>query len=401
MWLKCTAWLCLSLVLGGCGSLDALSDSLSGLSDYIIEEDNAEPPNELVEITPEVTANVLWQERVGVGNAGMYLRLVPAVLDEKIIAADRDGIIQARNRLDGELLWEVETEQPISAGPGLGSTTVLVGTSNAEIIALNIQDGTTLWNKTVSSEVLSIPKVNRGIVVIRTVDGRLIGLDENTGEELWLYERSVPPLSLRGTGAPLIDGERVYVGYASGKFIALRLKDGKVEWESNVAVPQGRSELERLVDLDADPVIIDDVIYIASFQAGIFAISARDGQVFWWRKEISSYAGLAADWRYLYLSDEASDVWAVDQRNGSALWKQTDLHRRQLSTPAVHDEYLVVGDFEGYLHWLSQYDGRQVGRIQIEEEPILATPLVVDDVVYAYGKDGTLAALTVEPIQAE
>ena len=401
MFAKSLVWFFLCIALCGCGGFDALSESLSGISDFVSESDNAEPPNELVEISDEVSLNVLWQEQVGVGNAGMYLRLVPAVQDEKIVVADRDGVIQARNRTDGELLWEVETEQPISAGPGLGTGTVLVGTSNAQIIALNIQDGSTLWSKSVSSEVLSIPKVNRGIVVVRTVDGRLVGMDENSGEELWLYERSVPPLSLRGTGAPLIDGARVYVGYASGKLVALRLKDGKVEWESNVAVAQGRSELERLVDLDADPLIIDDVIYIASFQAGIFAVSAQDGQVFWWRKEISSFAGLSADWRYLYLSDEASDVWALDQRSGSALWKQIDLHRRQLTTPAVHKEYLVVGDFEGYLHWLSQYDGRQVGRLQIDDEPILATPVVVDDVLYAYGKDGTLAAITVEPVETE
>jgi len=389
-------WLCFCVAMSGCGALESVSDSLSGLSDFMGEEDNAEPPNELLEITPEIELNVIWQEQVGVGSGGMYLRLVPAVSSDMIIVADRSGLVQARNLSDGEMIWEVETEQAISAGPGLGDGTVLFGTSDAEIIALNIYDGTTRWNKNVSSEVLSIPTAGRGVVVVRTVDGRLTALDELNGEELWLYERSVPPLSLRGTGSPVLDGNRVITGYASGKLISLRLRDGKVEWESTVAIPQGRSELERLVDLDTDPLIIDDVIYIASFQAGVFAVAMQDGQVLWWRKEISSYSGLSADWRYLYLSDEVSDIWTLDQRNGAALWKQDELHQRQLTAPVVHKDYLVVGDFEGYLHWLSQFDGRQVGRIQIGDEPISAAPVVADDVLYAYGKDGILVAVTLD-----
>lgn len=386
-----------SNLLTGCGStLDVLSESLGGLSDYVLEQDNSEPPAELLELTPEIKVNIVWQNSAGVGSDEMYLKLVPAVMDDKIIVADRNGLVQARDLTTGDTIWEAETELKISAGPGLGYNTVLVGTSDAEIVALNIADGSIRWTVGVSSEVLSIPQLRRNVVVVRTVDGKLTGLEEGSGRELWVYERSVPALSLRGTGTPVIEGDRVIEGYASGKLIAVRLNDGKVEWEGSVAVPEGRSELERMVDLDADPIVINDVIFIASFQGGVFAVALEDGQVLWRRKELSSYAGLSGDWRYLYVSDEAGDVWALDQRNGAALWKQTELHRRKLSGPVVYKDYLVVGDFEGYLHWLSPYDGRQLARIQIGEDPIAATPVVHNEVLYVYSEGGDLAAVTVE-----
>lgn len=379
--------------LSGCETMEAVSDNLGGIMDPLLEKDNAVPPNELVEYAAEIEPKVIWKTSVGVGNDGMNLKLAPIAMDGKIFVADREGLVQARNPGNGELIWETDTEKPISAGPGSGGRTLLVGTSDAEVLALNRDDGSVLWTQKISSEVLATPRAQGNIAVIHSIDGRLIGLDESTGTSLWTYERSVPPLSLRGTANPLIDEDHVIEGYASGKLVALRLGDGKVEWESNVVIAEGRSELERLVDLDADPLIFDGIIYLASFQGGMFAVSASDGQMIWWRRDLSVYAGLAGDWSYLYLSDDASDVWALEQRTGATLWKQTDLHQRRLSAPAIYKNSIVVGDFEGYLHWLSQIDGRQLGRIQISDSPIIATPLVVDDVLYVYAMDGTLAAL--------
>jgi outer membrane protein assembly factor BamB len=380
-------------MLCGCETLQAVSDSLGGIMDPLLETDNAEPPNELTEYVAELEPQVIWKETVGVGNDGMNLKLAPAVAGDKIIAADRSGLVQARNLSNGELVWETDTEKPISAGPGIGRRTILLGTSDAEVVALNLEDGSILWTQQVSSEVLATPRAHNDVAVIHSVDGRLIGLKESTGANLWAYERSVPPLSLRGTANPVIEGEHVIEGYASGKLVSLRLSDGKVEWENSVVMAEGRSELERLVDLDADPLILDGIIYLASFQGGVFAISVNDGQSIWWRRDLSVYSGLAGDWNYLYLSDDSSDVWALEQRNGATLWKQSDLHQRRLSAPAMYKNSIVVGDFEGYLHWLSQIDGHQLGRIQIADSPIVAKPLVADDVLYVFTMDGTLAAL--------
>lgn len=385
------------LFLAGCGgAIRSVSDTFTGLTEYFGGGKDPEPPNELKPLDPEIRIKVVWQKKVGKGYGGHSVNLVPAVSDDKIIIADRFGLVQAREVETGNLLWEVDSELAFSAGPGLGFDNVVMGTSDAEVLALNLENGATLWQTRASSEVLAIPRAENGVVVIRSVDGAMVGLDEKTGQPLWSYERSVPPLSLRGTSSPKIIDERVVSGYASGKLVALRLQDGKLEWETSVAIPQGRSELERLVDLDSDPLILDDTVYVACYQGGVSALTLREGDVLWRREALSSSAGMAADWRYLFLTDDNSDVWELDQRTGRSLWKQDALHRRKLTAPAVYKDYIVVGDFEGYVHFLSQEDGRQLGRIRIGKEAIATAPIPVEDWLFVYGKGGSLAALTIE-----
>ena len=223
-----------------------------------------------------------------------------------------------------------------------------------------------------------------------------MGLDEQTGAQLWSYERTVPALSLRGTSTPIIVDDMVISGFASGKLVALQLSSGKPIWEVSVAEPRGRSELERMVDLDADPVEFNSVVYTASFQGGIAAISVIDGDLLWRREEISSHAGIALNWRYIFLTDDDSDIWVFDQENGAALWRQSDLHNRKLTAPTLYKDTVLVGDFEGYIHWFAQEDGRQLHRMLIDRDGIKAPPVVVDNVIYVYGEGGRLVAMTVE-----
>ncbi len=383
---------CLGLV--GCAAWDTASESISGISDYFLGgQDNTEPPAELVDYSPESEIEVLWKETVGVGADEQTLRLVPAVGNGKVLAADREGLVQARDARTGDLLWEVESEVPFSGGPGLGAGTVILGTSDAEVLALNIENGEQLWKTKVSSEVLSVPVVAKGMVMVRTTDGVLVALDERTGGKRWSYELTVPALSIRGTSSPLIVEDNVISGYDNGKLIALRLQDGKNVWETSIAVPSGRSEVERLVDLDVDPIESQGIVYTASYQGGVSAVSELDGDVLWRKEDVSSFAGLSHDSRYLYVTDSKSHVWQLDQRNGASLWKQQDLHHRKLTAPLAYENYVVVGDFEGYVHWLSNTDGRQMGREQITDSPIDARPVVADGIVYIYAKNGKLAAL--------
>lgn len=383
-------------LLTGCAAVDTVSESVSGIKDYFLGgEDNADPPSLLVEYAAEVQVDVIWKEAVGIGAEEQSLKLIPAIGNGKILAADREGVVQARNLTTGKVIWETETDVHFSGGPGLGASTVILGSSDAEVVALDIETGSVLWKSAVSSEVLSVPVVADGIVVVRTTDGSVIALDEKTGGKRWNYERSVPALSLRGTGSPLIVEDNVIGGYDNGKLMALRLADGKFAWETSIAIPKGRSEIERLVDLDVDPIAINGVIYVASYQGGIAAVSELDGDVLWRNETISSHSGLSNDFRYLYLADSQSHVWQLDQRSGASLWQQKDLHQRRLTAPAAYENYVVVGDFEGYVHWLSSTDGRQMGRIQITGSAIDAKPIVVDNTVYVYAKDGTLAALKV------
>ncbi|WP_349431704.1 outer membrane protein assembly factor BamB [Methylomarinum sp. Ch1-1] len=388
-------WAALPL-LNGCAALEAGKELVGSASSYFLGgEDNTEPPAPLTEYEAEIEIERLWRESTGDGTDDQYLKLAVSVSYGKVLSADRGGLIIARDSQTGEVVWETETDFAFSAGPGSGIETVIMGTSNAEVVAFDIDSGEQKWVTEVSSEVLAVPVIAQGKVLVRTIDGKIIALSEKDGSQQWVFERNVPALSIRGTGSPIIVEDNVIAGYANGKIMALRLDDGKNIWETSIAIPSGRSEVERLVDLDVDPVATEGVIFIASYQGGTSAVLEIDGDVLWHNEDVSSYSGISYDWRYLYVSDSSSDVWQLDQRNGAALWKQDALRFRRLTTPVAYDNFVVVGDFAGYVHWLAGSDGRQLGRTQVTEAAIEARPVVVDNTVYIYAKDGTLAAYKV------
>lgn len=385
--------------LSGCADFE-LKDSLSTVKDYFTGgADNTTPPNELTEINPEVQIDVLWKESVGDGSDEQTLKLVPAIDSSKVYAADTRGLVQARDKFTGNLLWEVELEDDneeeihFTGGPGLGAGTVILGSNNGEVFALNSENGATLWQVSVSSEVLSVPVVASGIVIVRTTDGSVIALDEKSGQKKWSYEHTIPALIVRGIGKPLILGDIIIEGYDNGKLLALNLGDGKYAWETSLTIPKGRSEVERLVDIDVDPVEARGVIYTASYNGGTAAVSAANGEVAWRNEDVSSYTGLSYDAQYVYISNSSGNVLQLDQGNGASLWEQKDLHGRKLTAPAVYQSYVVVGDYDGYVHWLSTTDGRQLGREKIAGDGIDAKPVIDGDTVYIFAKDGTLAAL--------
>ncbi len=381
--------LCVASV-SGCATFQPMGDAIDEL---FSDGDNAEPPAELTDYQAEIKLDIIWDESDGLGTDELNLNLVPAVNETQVIIADHDGLIQARNRLDGELLWEVETDLAISSGPVIAGEMLLVGTSKAEVLALNAKTGAAIWKQTVSSEVLALPLVVDNSVVIRSVDGQVSSLNKADGKLLWTVGHHTPALSIRGNGSPVVKDDVMIIAYADGKLAALKTVDGGYLWESSVAVPHGRSEVERLTDLNGTPILKDNTVFIGSYNSGINAASALDGDILWRNEAISSLYGLTADERYLYLSDASSDMWQLDQRNGASYWKQTDLHQRQLSQPAIYGDYVVVGDFEGYLHWLSKTDGRLLARIEITDEPIIAQPVIIDNIVYVYATDGELAAV--------
>ncbi len=389
--------LVISIALAGCQSLGAsFSNAISGTVDLVTGGGEvADPPRELKSIDPEIEIEVLWDEDIGAGDDGHWLALTLANAGDKLFAADQDGLITAIRFEDGETIWEVETEQPISSGPSLGLESVIVGTSEAEVIAVRQEDGETLWTAKVSSEVLAPPEVSQGIVVVHSNDGALFALDEANGKVLWSYEQRASPLSLRGSGAPTIESDVVVVGFAKGKLAVLRLSDGKILWERQVALTRGVSEVDRLVDIDSKPVIDDNIIFVTAYHGGVVAVSLVDGEVIWRNDRIVASSNPAISWRYVFITDENSDVWSLDKNTGRPYWKQTDLHRRKLTSPVIYKDYLVVGDYKGYLHFLSREDGHQMGRIRISRSPIRTAPVVHEDYLISYASDGDLAVLTV------
>ncbi len=384
-------------LLSGCAGLDAGRDMISGLSEYIFgDDDNTDPPATLDEnFHAEVEIDQLWEQSIGNGADGQFLKLLPGVQGEIVYVADHKGLVQARNAIRGDVAWEIKTDFPFSAGPGIGVQNIILGSSHAEVVAFDRVSGTQKWMTQVSSEVMAVPVVAQGMVFVRTTDGKVIALNESTGALVWSVEQNVPALSIRGTGNPIVIDDMLVAGTANGKLAALQIKDGKLLWETTIAMPSGRSEIERLVDLDADPVERRGAIFIASYQGGTSSVSQTDGDVIWRNEATSSYSGLSTDLRYLYISDTHGEVSQLDQRNGAALWKQKDLHNRKLTSAIAYENYVVVGDFEGWVHWLSINDGRLLARKQISKAPIETPPVVVNGTVFIYAKDGTLAALRV------
>lgn len=397
-YLPALSFITAAALLSGCAGLDAGRDLISGLTEYVLgDDDNADPPKALEEnFQAELQIDTVWKNTIGEGADGQFLKLQAAVKSEIVFVADRYGLLQARNGINGDLAWETKTNFPFSAGPGVGIHNLIMGSSHADVVAFDKVTGEQKWNTHVPSEVLSVPVVAKGLIIIRTTDGKVQALNENTGALVWTIEQSVPALSIRGTGNPLIIDDQIIVGSANGKLSALQLADGKSLWETTIAMPSGRSEVERLVDLDADPIERRGAVFIASYQGGTCSVSETDGDVIWRNDSVSSYSGLSSDMRYLYVSDTQGEVSQLDQRNGAALWKQKDLHNRRLTAAIAYENYVVVGDFEGYVHWLSVNDGRLMARTQITKAPIENPPVVVDGTVYVYAKDGTLAALRVK-----
>lgn len=382
--------LCLAaalVVLAGCGMKDRLGGLLS-------DDDTGIPPTPLAEFTPTVTIGERWGRGVGKGTDELFVRLEPAIEQGVVYIAERGGRVSAIGLDDGRPLWRTDTDARLSGGPGLGEGLVLVGSSDGEVIALDADGGRERWRAEVSSEVLAAPRAERGIAVARTGDGKLFGLTADAGARLWVYDRTVPVLTLRGSSPPVLVDDLVLAGFDNGRLVALELLTGKLVWEAQVAVPRGRSDLERMVDLDAEPVVYGRSVYAATFQGRVAAISLLNGEIEWTR-DISSAAGLGVDVSSVYVTDEDSVIWALDRRSGVSLWKQDGLKARLATAPAVTGEHIVLGDLDGYLHWLQRQDGAFAARLRLDKSRIIVPPRVVDDTVIAYSMGGRLAAFGV------
>jgi len=377
-----------ALLLTGCGTVSSLLGR--GGSDERIE-----PPAELTPFEPLASVRELWERDVGKGSEEYFLKLNVAVDGEQVFAATREGEVKAYDAASGEPRWRADTDVALASGPAAGAGLVLVGGSDGQVVALAPASGDILWRQQLSSEVLAAPQASGEVVVARTVDGRLYGLDARTGSRLWVYDRSVPVLTLRGTSTPVLTSDLALSGFDSGGLVALTLAGGQPVWDARITLPSGRSELSQMVDIDGEPVVAGDTVYVAAFQGRTAAVDLRSGTVLW-RQDLSSHAGLAVDERAVYVTDEESHLWALDRASGTPLWRQEALARRALTAPVVFGDYLVVGDGEGYLHWLRRRDGELGARVRLDKEGIVTPPAVAGDRLYAYSRDGVLAAFALE-----
>jgi outer membrane protein assembly factor BamB len=341
---------------------------------------------------PAFKPRVVWDTTPGDGSDELHTRLRLAVEPDVLVTADVGGDVVALGPKDGRRLWRAETGARIVSGPTVSGALVYVGTLDAEVLALKRADGSQAWKVPVSSEVMAPPVSDGRVVVVRCSDGKVFGLSAETGARMWSFDRAVPPLTLRGLSAPLLAGGVAYVGLDNGRLAAIRVETGEVLWEEVVAAPSGRSELERIVDVDADPLVTRDGIYAVSFGGELAAVGLAEGRVAW-RRPIKSYSGVALAGRVLAVTDEDGLVWALDAETGAAAWKQEAFKYRRLSPPVTVGEYFVVADFEGYLHWLAPADGRIVARVRAVDDPVSTAPIEHDGLLFVLADDGEVAAV--------
>ena len=354
------------------------------------EEEDLEPAK-LVDIDSDLRVEKLWATNVGGSSDEIRLNLVPSYGDGRVYAASYDGNVSAVDADSGNRVWRFDADVRLSGGPVFGEGTVVVGGLDGDVVAIDADAGTLRWRSTVSSEVMAPPAIQDGVVVTRSLDGRVYGLDIQSGQRRWVFDRGVPLLSVRGNAPPLARGGLVFVGYDNGKVVALRAESGELLWEETLAAPQGRSELERMVDIDGHMAIVASELYAVGFQGRLGALDVSSGRILWARK-MSSYGGLSVARTQLYLTDVEDGVMAVDRRSGGTLWRQDKLQRRQITAPASVGDFAVVGDFDGYLHWLDEEDGSLVGRARVDGSAVLVPPLAIGSTIYALSSGGTLAA---------
>jgi outer membrane protein assembly factor BamB len=356
-------------------------------------KDTSEPPAELTDFDATIEVEKVWSDKVGGKSERLRLGLRPATDGARIFAGAYDGRIAAFDAASGDKIWSVETDLVLTAGPGFGENLLAFGSANGELLVVDAATGQERWRQAIGSEVLAPPAIGTGVVVVRTVDGRLRGFSTATGSTLWTVEQNLPSLTLRGNTAPRVAGTLVVSGFNNGRVGAYEIADGDPAWEVAIANPTGRSELERLVDVSAGLSIVGNDVYVVGYHGRAVGIDLETGVVLW-QQELSSYAGLGADINNVYVTSDFDEIVALERNAGTQLWRQQALRLRDLTPPTRYANTLVVGDYEGYLHWLSPDDGSFLARERAAGQRILGAPLVVGQNVYVQGEDGTLAAFT-------
>lgn len=381
-----------ALVLGlsGCSGMTSTMKGWFSMDD----EDDPRRPADLQEIKASADLRKLWS--VGVGNGqgkGLY-RLQPALAGDLIYVASNDGQVMAIEQATGRERWERELDMSLSGGVGVYRDSLFVGSVDGELLRLSASDGEIVWSVPISGEVLAPPQSDGKVVVVQSYDGKLHGYDHASGERLWSYDSNLPVLTLRGTGTPILVDGRVFAAFATGRVLAFDARTGSIEWEARVAIPQGRSEIERIVDIDGTMALVGGELFAASYQGRLMALDARTGNRLW-QQDMSSFSGVSLGFGNVYVAHENGSVMAY-LRNGQGLrWEQDALAWRELSRPTPVSSYLAVVDFEGYLHLLSQVDGSFVARERVDGDGARADMLSDGRRLFVYGNSGKLIAYEV------
>ncbi|HAT1659496.1 TPA: outer membrane protein assembly factor BamB [Legionella pneumophila] len=374
--------------------LCALTQGCTYVDDYMLGKDNTPQPKELKEIQPKVKMAQNWTAPVGkTHKTNEYLNIKPAIRGDIIYTADASGLVQAVSKKDGQIKWSTSLKNNIVSGPTVAGGYLVVGTNASTLVLLNQSDGKEIWQNKVSAEVLAPPALSHQKVIAKTIDGKVYAIDAVNGKQLWVADHGAPSLVLKASSSPIIIDNLVLVGFSDGKLDAFELQTGRLIWQRSIAYGMGASDVERLVDIDSDPIISNNVAYLATYQGYVGALSLSNGQ-FIWRKPASVYKNMLLSHNNLYFTDSNDVLWSLNSNTGQVNWKQTSLKARGLTAPALVGGNLVVGDKTGYLHILSTQTGELLGRSQLSGG-VTVSPSVSGKNMYVLTNNGTLNQLTV------
>ena len=365
------------------------------------KKDDGKPnePAELTDITPSVTVSKIWSANAGKGEGRIGVRQGPVVADGRVFAAAIEGGVHAFDLQTGKRVWEYRPDKKadvrLSGGPGVGEGLVVVGGLDGEVIALDAASGEEKWQVKVPNEVIAAPAIGMGMVFVRSNDGRVTALDAATGERRWFWVQDVPMLSVRGNDGPVLGPGFVFVGNDDGTVAALAAADGRPMWELPVAQAEGRTELDRMADIDGTPVLEGTTLYASSFKKATMAIDAPSGRPMWASEHGGAgRVGLGSD--KLVVTDPTGTVFGLDRAGGSALWQQPALARRNVTSAAVQGDFAVVGDYDGYVHWIKLENGEFAARERVGGKAVRAAPVVADGIVIVQNVSGELTAFRLQ-----
>jgi len=370
------------LLMSGCATI---SDGLDAINPFASSGPKMAP---LPPLNATAEVRTVWS--ASVSKAGDYA-FTPAVVDNVVYAAAANGTVSRIE--DGKAIWKINVGQPLSAGVGANARLVVVATPKGEVLAFSAEDGKALWKARVSSEVLAAPAVGDDGVAVKSGDNQVFLLDAGDGGRKWAYQRSTPPLSVRSAGSPVFADRYLFVGYPGGKLVALALQNGAPVWEGAVALPKGATELDRVADIVASPVIDGRQICAVAFQGRVACFDMGQGGAMVWSRDISSVSGLAMDGRYLFVTDDKGVVYGLDRLSGSSLWKQDRLKNRRLSAPVIRRGLVVVADAEGIVHFLSREDGSFAARQKTDGTPVRAPLQLLGSSVLVQTSGGSVSAI--------
>ena len=378
--LKIVLPFCMLIILQGC--------ALFGGDD----EEDVQLPTELVEFEAVIEVDEKWDVSVGKGHEGLVLGLKPTTDGEQIYAASFDGNVIAFDSNRGRKIWKNNYDLSFTSGPTFKDGILVLGTNDGELITLDALTGEILWATTVSSEILAPVSIGDDKIFVRTVDGSLTALSKEDGAQQWLVNHKEPRLSLRGTSTPVKFANAVLCGFDDGKVSAYDVSNGTLLWETMLTPAGGRTEIEKIMDIDAPMVILGNELYVGSYQGALGAMALESGDIIW-VTEASIYAGIAADDNAVFVSEADGTVMALSRYTGREIWKKENLLYRNPTAPVIMDDSIVIGDLEGYLHWLDKTSGEIQERINIGKSKISSAPLVLNNSIYVLTDSGDLVSV--------